>query len=167
MPSGEAELYSLTKGASQALGLMTLAQDLGQTVNCLLRTDASAAVGIVHRQGLGKLRHIRVQYLWIQERVRSGELGVRKVPGKQNPADLLTKHLPASEMQAHCDAISLELLDNRADSAPQLASLQCENLGNDADWWERSSPRSRESTFEPAEASSHRSGSRTPLLPGR
>ena len=32
-------------------------------------TDASAALGVAHRQGLEKIRHIDVQHLWIQEKV--------------------------------------------------------------------------------------------------
>ncbi len=68
LSSGETELYSLTKGAAQTLGLMSLAADLGVSMHCMVRTDASAALGIIQRQGLGKLRHVNVQYLWIQDR---------------------------------------------------------------------------------------------------
>ncbi len=53
LSSGEAELYSLTKGAAQALGLMALARDLGISIGGRVHTDASAALGIVQREGLG------------------------------------------------------------------------------------------------------------------
>ena len=72
MSSGEAELYSLTKGAAQCLGAISLGRDLGVHFNGLVHTDANAALGIIQREGLGKLRHIRVQYLWIQDRIRGG-----------------------------------------------------------------------------------------------
>ena len=72
MSSGEAELYSLTKGAAQTLGLIAMAKDLGVTMDGTLHTDASAALGIIAREGLGKLRHVKVQYLWIQDRIRGG-----------------------------------------------------------------------------------------------
>ena len=99
LSSGESELYSLTKGASQALGLMALAADLGVKLDVRMHTDASATLGIVQRQGLGKLRHIGVQYLWLQERVKSGSMEVKKIAGVGNPADLMTKHLAAADLE--------------------------------------------------------------------
>ena len=72
LSSGEAELYSLTKGVAQTMGLIAMAKDLGVTMDGTLHTDASAALGIVAREGLGKLRHVKVQYLWIQDRIRGG-----------------------------------------------------------------------------------------------
>ncbi len=122
--SGESELYSLTKGASQAIGLIALASDLGISLEAKLHTDASATLGIVQRQGLGKLRHINVQYLWLQERVRNGEMSVKKVAGIDNPADLMTKHLAAHDMARHAESIGLETCTNRAETAPQLARVE-------------------------------------------
>ena len=123
LSSGEAELYALTKGAANALGLVSLAADFGLELNLLVHTDASAAVGIVHRQGVGKLRHIRVQYLWVQQKVQDGELSVHKVPGQDNPADLMTKHLPASDMYRHLEALCVTTGSDRAQIAPRLARV--------------------------------------------
>ena len=67
LSSAEAELYALTKGASQALGVMTLLEDFGFRTRSVLHTDAGAAIGIVRRAGLGKLRHLNVRYLWLQD----------------------------------------------------------------------------------------------------
>ena len=99
LSSGEAELFSLVKGACISLGLISLANDFGIDLGATLHTDASAAVGMVGRQGLGKLRHLNVQYLWIQDRIKSEELKVLKVPGTDNPADLFTKHLSRELMK--------------------------------------------------------------------
>ena len=71
LSSAEAELYDLTEGASQALGLMSLLGDLGQAVKTTLFTDASAAIGIVRRSGFGKLTLKRA----IPLVARSGERG--------------------------------------------------------------------------------------------
>ena len=101
LSSGESELYALTKGASQALGFIALARDFGDVLDARVHTHASATLGIVNRQGLGKLRHVKVQYLWLQERVRTNELIVNKVAGPDNPADLMTKYLPAGDMEKH------------------------------------------------------------------
>ena len=58
--------------------------------------DSSAALGIAGRSGLGKLRHLETHTIWVQEKVRTGAIHVRKVRGEVNPADLLTEHLPSS-----------------------------------------------------------------------
>ena len=63
MSSGEAELYALIKGAAQAKGMISFLSDYGFKCSGLVRTDSSAALGIVHRRGLGRTRHIECQYL--------------------------------------------------------------------------------------------------------
>ena len=61
--------------------------------------DASATLAITHRRGLGKLRHIEVHWLWIQEKVGQGVITIKEINGKENPADLFTKHLPIEEVR--------------------------------------------------------------------
>ena len=76
--------------------------------------DSSAAVGIAHRKGNGKLRHVRVGQLWIQEKVEDEELDISKVNGEDNPADMMTKYLPANTTQKHMDKINQEFRVGRA-----------------------------------------------------
>ena len=90
LSSAEAELYALVKGAAQGLGMVSMAEDLGYEMGVMVHTDSSAAVGITARKGLGKLRHIQTQFLWVQDKVRSGNLVVQKVAGEENVADALT-----------------------------------------------------------------------------
>ena len=91
LSSGEAELYALVKGAAAALGIQSLLADLGSQISCKVRVDSTAAIGIAFRSGLGKLRHLNVQYLWVQEKLAREQLQVEKVSGTQNPADRMTK----------------------------------------------------------------------------
>eukprot|EP00969_Alexandrium_andersonii_P260382 11511999-Alexandrium_andersonii.AAC.1 len=58
-----------------------------------LGTDSSAAKGVASRKGLGKVRHIEACQLWLQEKVQEGRIGLMKVKGTENPADILTKHV--------------------------------------------------------------------------
>ena len=60
-------------------------------------TDSTATIGICGRQGLGKLRHIDTQCLWIQQKVRGKSMELFKVRGEEIPADLFTKHLVGRE----------------------------------------------------------------------
>ena len=65
--SGESELYGVIKGSSEALGLLTLAGDLGMELKTRVHVDATAAKGMVERRGISRVRHIEVDHLWIQE----------------------------------------------------------------------------------------------------
>ena len=94
LSSGEAEFYGIVKGSSVGLGIQSVLRNLGCNVKLPVCTDASAAKGIASRRGLGKVRHIEVNQLWIQERVASGDIEVIKVDGSSNLADALTKHVP-------------------------------------------------------------------------
>ena len=93
LSSGEAEFYAMIKGASELLGMMSLAQDLRVLLKGHLHSDSTAAIGISQRRGLGKVKHMHTQYPWIQERIRAGEFSVHKESADNNVADLFTKHL--------------------------------------------------------------------------
>ena len=54
-------------------------EDLGVKCRARTSTDSSVALGISKRRGLGKVRHIELNQLWIQDKVISGEIEVRKV----------------------------------------------------------------------------------------
>ena len=92
LSSGEAEYYGMVRGTSQALGAKAMLNDFGIEVGIETMVDASAAVGIACRRGLGKVRHIELDQLWLQNQVARGRVRVYKVSGEENMADSLTKH---------------------------------------------------------------------------
>jgi len=121
LSSGEAELYAMTKMAVQIKGLMSLAADFSMELKGIVRSDSTAAIGIAYREGLGgRCRHINVQYLWIQERVRSGQLGLSKVLGKDNPADMMTKAVGTDTLQQHLRFMNFRSMAGRAVKASKL-----------------------------------------------
>jgi hypothetical protein len=78
-------------------------------------------MGICTRQGLGKLRHIDTQTLWIQEKVRLKQITLKKVLGDVNPADLLTKFLTGKDkLDQLIKLFGLVAMKGRAKSAPLL-----------------------------------------------
>jgi hypothetical protein len=97
LSSGESEFYGVVKAAGVSLGYQALLRDLGYSLSTRVWTDSTATMGICGRQGLGKLRHIDTQCLWIQQRVRDRSIELYKVRGEVNPADLFTKHLSSNE----------------------------------------------------------------------
>ena len=101
LSSGEAELHAANYGSAQALGLCSFANDLGVNLNVNLLIDAKATVGVIRRRGLGKVRHIEVQDLWLQEAVKGKKIQLEKVPSARNTADLMTKPLTRAEIWNH------------------------------------------------------------------
>ena len=91
---------------------------MGVTCTVVLNTDASAAIGIAFRRGLGKVRHIEVSQLWLQQRVASGDLKVQKVDGVWNLADALTKHLQKGPLEGHMVSVNLEIREGRRSLMP-------------------------------------------------
>ena len=53
----------MVKAASEALGLQSVAEDLGILLRIALCTDSSAAVGICRRAGIGRVGHLAVGQL--------------------------------------------------------------------------------------------------------
>ena len=96
--SGEAEFYALTKSASRAIGAVAMAADMAKKLKPVVHVDATASKGIASRRGVGRVRHLHTQVLWVQEAVAKRDLLILKVSGLENCADLGTKHLAQKEM---------------------------------------------------------------------
>ena len=91
LSSAEAELTGLSKGGMHGVGLQSLCRDLGLDLKPRLHSDSTAAIGVCRRRGLGRIRHLAVADLWLQDKIRAGEFSVHKVLGADNPADSMTK----------------------------------------------------------------------------
>ena len=100
-----------------------MAADFGDEIGAGVWSDASAAIAICQRSGLGKLRHIQTQFLWLQDRVSAKDLSLTKVVGIANPADMLTKNLARANLDRHLAFSSLKLSAGRADGSLQLRGL--------------------------------------------
>ena len=100
LSSGEAEFTAIVKGGSIGIGMCSMLGDLGIHIYSRLHisTDSTAAKGICNRMGLGKVRHIDVHMLWIQDRVKNGDIIIKKINGKLNISDGLTKYMPSNNM---------------------------------------------------------------------
>ena len=93
LSAAEAELVALVKCSAELLGAKSMMKDFGVEKSCVVYADSSAALAIAKRKGTGKIRHINISCLWIQERAESKELELRKVLGTENQEDMMTKHL--------------------------------------------------------------------------
>ena len=77
----------MVKGAGNAMGIAGVFQDMGIQHTIILYTDSSAAKGISSRRGLGRVRHIELSELWLQDQVARGRIAVRKIRGEDNFSD--------------------------------------------------------------------------------
>ena len=85
LSSGESEYYGIFKGAAAGLGHQAIMNDYGVNMPVRLWSDSSAALGIAKRSGLVRIRHLDTNTLWLQEKVRTGAVEVRKVKGEETP----------------------------------------------------------------------------------
>ena len=115
LSSAEAELYAMVKCTAELIGIKSMMADWGRSKSGTLYADSTAALGIAKRKGAGKLRHININTLWIQEAQDKEGVTFRKVLGTENPADLMTKYLTRDVMNAHMHRMSQEVREGRAE----------------------------------------------------
>ena len=97
--TAEAELYAGNHAATESMGVQAFAKNLSTVVPIRLHTDSSAALPTMTRKGLGKAKHIEIQYLWLQETVRNTSRWLRGSRRKQTFCDLGTKHLTSERSE--------------------------------------------------------------------
>ena len=113
----------MVAASAETLAIIGFAKDLGATMTAEVCADSSAALGIAQRAGVGKVRHLRAQGLWVQEARSTGRIAYSKVLGTKNPSDILTKYLQAELMNQHIKTIGGRFESGRADAAPMLGAL--------------------------------------------
>ena len=90
---GHCPLVSLSstqimKGSAHSLHSQAILKGFGVSVEAVALSDASAGIGIASRQGCGRLKHLEVKWLWVQEKVSEKALRLKKHPTETNTADL-------------------------------------------------------------------------------
>ena len=101
------------------MGVSAIAKDMAVSLEINVKTDASAAKGIASRRRLGKVRHIDVSQLWLQDRVKKGEIVIEKVSTKDNLADALTKHIDSGILAKHMSCVGLVIGQLRHELMPE------------------------------------------------
>ena len=89
----------------------------------MFKSDESAAIAIASRRGLGKVRHIEVCQLWLQDKVRRGDIRIVKVGTHENVVDALTKYVSRDIMSSHMHSTGQHIITGRHELAP---ATECE-----------------------------------------
>ena len=114
LSSAEAELVAMCKLAAEMIGIGSLAADLGRDMKIVTYADSSAAIAIAKRRGSGKLRHINIGLLWIQEKTETEEVIIKKVKGVSNPADMMTKSVNKEKLDKYMVMTKQMVAEGRA-----------------------------------------------------
>ena len=108
LSSAEAELYAAIRAGTEMIGVAAIMKDFHIKVQMCLAVDATAAIGMLSREGLGRSKHVDVQYRWLQEKVRDKVIRIAKVASAWNPADMFTKPLSERENLKHLARMGIE-----------------------------------------------------------
>ncbi len=109
--SCEAELLALNAGAIEGKLVISILTEMRRKPRLVLRTDSTSAASSTKRRGLGRMRHLDIRELWLQDEVRSGKLTIDRVPGLHNSADVLTKAMPSPRFVELLRSLHLEIID--------------------------------------------------------
>ena len=95
----EAEYIADCEGAKDASWAQQFLKELNILPTPTLITDSEGAYGLSKSPKFArKSRHIEHRFHYLRQQVRAGHLDIQTIPGKDNPADLLTKLLPMSTL---------------------------------------------------------------------
>ena len=101
LSSGEAESVALaTAGANTRYWQMLITELIGQRPNATIRVDANVALQFMTEpRHESKMKHVEHKILFVREHVQAEYYDVQKVPGEDNPADILTKPLAKDKLE--------------------------------------------------------------------
>ena len=110
--SAEAELYAEALEASHGKAMTSLMRDVGYVMDPTVVIDAKATENILHRLNVGRMKHIDVAHLWLQDEVRSRRLSVQRGTSWANVADIGTKVLSNAVIAKHSLALEYSNMDS-------------------------------------------------------
>eukprot|EP00972_Heterocapsa_arctica_P070392 10397150-Heterocapsa_arctica.AAC.1 len=89
-----------------------------------LRSDSSAGVAVASRRGFGRLRHLEIKQLWLQDEVRERRLYVHHCSGLHNVSDLLTKCITGVRYAELKEIIGLRIDDEKDEKNENIKGLK-------------------------------------------
>ncbi|CAE7542324.1 unnamed protein product [Symbiodinium sp. CCMP2592] len=92
LSSCEAELHGSLAAVQEGIFLRRVLERLcGSDVELRHRVDSSSCRAVINKQGLSRMRHVEIAFLWIQDKCRAGEFTTSPIGTKFCPPDLMTK----------------------------------------------------------------------------
>ena len=111
LSSMEAEFMAASEASKEVAWLEKLNIDLNEGTSKIptLYCDNQGAVELIHNTKFhNRAKHIDIRYHHIRDdMVQKGKLEVKHIPGLEQPADILTKQLPAQTVKNHIHNLGL------------------------------------------------------------
>ena len=105
----EAELYTVTTGIAEGMVTKHLLQELGHEVILLNHVDSQSAKAWGSKRGLGRVEHVMLKYIFVQDVVEKKLTNLAYINTKQNKADLMTKCHTSKQQEKGCAMMGLRL----------------------------------------------------------
>jgi len=111
--SAEGELYSIGTGAVECLYVKAILTEIPSppSVEIVIASDSQAAISSQLRPGMGKMKHVELKYMFVQQLAKDGKVKLVKIAGAENSSDLGTKYLEKREFEKHRAAVGLLPMD--------------------------------------------------------
>ena len=101
LSSAEAEYVALATGVVELEWVCKLLREMEVTVSPpVCWTDSTGARDMCFKN-VSKVKHMALKYYFVKERVKAGDIFVKKVASNENPADILTKNVPKDTLMRH------------------------------------------------------------------
>ena len=91
LSSAEAESYAMTTGVAEGMVTKHLLQELGREVILTKHLDSQSAKAWASKRGLGRMKHVMLECMYVQDVVEKKLTNLAYINTKQNKADLMTK----------------------------------------------------------------------------
>ena len=96
---------------AEAKQIQEILSEYHEDTHIILETDSSAAKANAERPGCGKMKHISVNYKYLQDAITTQEVWLRKVGTKNNVADGLTNTVNQHVLRNMLTTLKIELLE--------------------------------------------------------
>ena len=97
--SAEAELIAGNAAVVEGLLAKNILEEMSRPTQLVLETDAKAMIDIVRRRGPGRLKHLELKQLWLQQAHADGRVVEEKITSEENEADVLTKPVATGRLR--------------------------------------------------------------------
>ena len=109
LSSAEAELYALTIGIAEGMVTKHLLQELGHEVILMNHVDSQSAKAWASRRGLGRMKHVMLKYMFVQDVVEKKLTNLAYINTKVNRAALMTTCHTSEAHKRGCAMLGLRL----------------------------------------------------------
>ena len=102
-------IYALTTGVAEGMVTKHLLQEFGHEVIIMNHVDSQSAKAWVSKREVGKMKHVLLEYMYVQDVVEKKLTNLAYINTRQNEADLMTKCHTSQAHKRGCATIGLRL----------------------------------------------------------